>query len=178
MVLAAGAGRRYGGPKILAQGGAWVRRAVEALYGGGCDHVVVVMGAAVVEPPLGALTLVNPLWQEGLRTSVALSLDWLTTSGAQLGVWHLVDLPDVGPQVVARVVQAAGDTGIARATYGGKPGHPVVVRREFWSAMGESVADPQVGDQGAGGWLARARELRGVECGDLASGQDRDRRED
>ena len=51
VVLAAGAGTRYGMPKVLAGGGQWLRSAVSALHGGGCDDIVVVLGAAVVDVP-------------------------------------------------------------------------------------------------------------------------------
>ncbi|HRD14869.1 MAG TPA: NTP transferase domain-containing protein, partial [Mycobacterium sp.] len=47
VLLAAGAGTRFGMPKVLAERGSWLRAAVAALSGGGCDDVVVVLGAAV-----------------------------------------------------------------------------------------------------------------------------------
>jgi nicotine blue oxidoreductase len=53
IVLAAGAGTRYGMPKVLADEGGWLRRAVAALVDGGCDDGVVVLGAAVVDVPAG-----------------------------------------------------------------------------------------------------------------------------
>ena len=46
VVLAAGAGSRYGQPKVLAADGYWLERAVAALDRGGCDEVIVVLGAA------------------------------------------------------------------------------------------------------------------------------------
>ena len=49
MLLAAGAGTRYGMPKALAEGGAWLRSGVAALRDGGCDEVVVVLAAALVD---------------------------------------------------------------------------------------------------------------------------------
>ncbi|WP_067700723.1 nucleotidyltransferase family protein [Nocardia jejuensis] len=45
IVLAAGAGTRYGMPKVLAEDGAWLRSAVRALREGGCARVYVVLGA-------------------------------------------------------------------------------------------------------------------------------------
>jgi hypothetical protein len=47
VVLAAGAGTRYGMPKVLAGNGGWLASAVAALSDGGCGDVVVVLGAAV-----------------------------------------------------------------------------------------------------------------------------------
>ncbi len=54
IVLAAGAGTRYGSPKVLAHNGEWLASAVNALTGGGCSRVVVVLGAAETSVPLGA----------------------------------------------------------------------------------------------------------------------------
>ena len=48
IVLAAGAGTRYGRPKVLAAGGDWLRVAVPSLRAGGCGEVYVVLGASVV----------------------------------------------------------------------------------------------------------------------------------
>ncbi|MCV7090392.1 nucleotidyltransferase family protein, partial [Mycobacterium interjectum] len=49
VLLAAGAGRRYGKPKVLVDG--WLDAAVQALQGGGCGGVVLVLGAAEVAAP-------------------------------------------------------------------------------------------------------------------------------
>src|SRR5699024_10112243 len=53
LVLAAGAGRRFGGPKALVdfRGARLVDRAVSLLRAGGCDRVVVVSGAVELEVP-------------------------------------------------------------------------------------------------------------------------------
>ena len=61
IVLAAGAGRRFGMPKVLAEDGAWLRAAVAALDAGGCRPVYVVLGAAqvVMPPPALALSLIH-----------------------------------------------------------------------------------------------------------------------
>lgn len=89
---------------------------------------------------------------------------------------HLVDLPDVGREVVARLLAArpagAGGVGgdaLVRAAYQGVPGHPVLLGQGHWQA----VLDVARGDAGARAYLRRARpEL--VECGDLATGVDVD----
>lgn len=86
----------------------------------------------------------------------------------------LVDLPDVGTEVHRRVLEAAraaGElrAGLVRAAYGGVPGHPVLVGREHWKALSDSV----FGDRGARDCL-RGRDVTLVECGDLATGADVD----
>ena len=74
LLLAAGAGVRYGMPKVLAEQGKWLRAAVAALAGGGCDDVVVVLGAAVVDVPAPARPVVAEDWQRGMGASLATGL--------------------------------------------------------------------------------------------------------
>lgn len=170
VVLAAGAGTRYGMPKVLAEQGKWLRSSVAALADGGCDDVVVVLGAAVVEVPAPARAVVAEDWTVGVSASVRAGLS--AVSDADLVVLHLVDLPDVGPDVVVRVLGAASAaaSGLARATYGGKPGHPVVVARRHVPALASTLS----GDRGARGFLAGRADVVAVECGDLATGIDVD----
>jgi nicotine blue oxidoreductase len=87
-------------------------------------------------------------------------------------VLALVDTPDVGADVVARVLAAARSaaSGLARATYGGRPGHPVVIERSHVAALAETLH----GDEGARVFLAGRADVLAVECGDLATGADVD----
>ena len=64
---AAGRGGRdpYGMPKVLADDGRWLRACVTALADGGCDDVVVVLGAAVVDVPAPARSVVAQDWERG-----------------------------------------------------------------------------------------------------------------
>jgi CTP:molybdopterin cytidylyltransferase MocA len=72
---------------------------------------------------------------------------------------------------VARLIAAGtGPSTLSRAAYDGTPGHPVVLGRDHW----RGVAEVARGDRGARDYLA-AREVLAVECGDLATGRDRDR---
>lgn len=66
VLLAAGPGTRYGMPKVLAAQGEWLRSGVGALAGGGCDDVVVVLGAAIVDVPAGARSVVADEWRRGM----------------------------------------------------------------------------------------------------------------
>jgi CTP:molybdopterin cytidylyltransferase MocA len=66
VLLAAGAGTRYGMPKVLADDGRWLRDGVAALANGGCDDVVVVLGAACVDVPAPARAVLADDWQQGL----------------------------------------------------------------------------------------------------------------
>jgi CTP:molybdopterin cytidylyltransferase MocA len=171
VVLAAGAGTRYGMPKVLAAQGEWLQAAVDALIGGGCDDVVVVLGAAVVDVPAPARAVTAPDWADGMSASLRSGL--AAVAGADRVVLHLVDTPDIGPDVVRRVLAAAdhGLAGLVRTAFGGRPGHPVVIPAQYWPELLGSLH----GDQGARQFLAaHAGEMVVVECGDLATGADID----
>jgi CTP:molybdopterin cytidylyltransferase MocA len=179
LLLAAGAGRRMGGPKALktdADGTSWLARSVRTLLDGGCDAVTVVLGAAADDavPHLGdraVTTVVADDWAEGMGASLRAGLHGLGHLDAALGVVSLVVLPVVGPEVVHRLLDLGCDPGLlARAAYDGGPGHPVLLGRDHWPLIIEQVS----GDSGARDYLA-AHSVFLVECGDLATGADQDR---
>ncbi|MEZ0577470.1 NTP transferase domain-containing protein [Nocardioides sp. MH1] len=177
VVLAAGEGRRYGLPKGLVRtddGESWAARAGRVLLAGGCDEVVVTVGArgdevAATLPADVAVPV--PDWADGQHASLRAGLAAAADRGAQAAVVLLVDLPDVGAEVVRRVLAAAGDAAdaLARASYDGKPGHPVVIGGAHFAAV---LADLRP-DEGASRYL-RAHAPVLVECGDLATGADVD----
>ena len=173
VVLAAGAGTRYGMPKALAEGGEWVASAVAALRDGGCGDVVVVLGAAVegVDVPARACAVVARDWADGLSASVRAGLLALG-EGVDYAVLTTVDTPDVTAEAVRRVLTAAGGSGLARASYAGRPGHPVVIARTHWPALLDALS----GDEGAGPFLRSRDDVAVVDCADLSSGSDIDHR--
>lgn len=170
VLLAAGAGTRFSMPKVLAAQGAWLRRAVSALAGGGCGDVIVVLGAAVVAVPAPARPVIAERWSEGLSASVRTGIE--AAGDADIAVLLTVDTPDIGADVVHRVLDAAvtAPGGIARARYGGRPGHPVAIARRHWPALSASLT----GDEGARPFLSGRDDVVAVECGDLATGRDID----
>ena len=165
-----------GGPKALVhdERGSWLVRSAGALSE--CDTVTVVLGAGADEAvPLLDLRDVDIVlaadWADGMGRSLAAGICRLLEGRATRAVLHLVDLPDVGPDVVSRVrAEPAGPEILARATYGGRPGHPVLIGRDHW----EAVLAGCHGDRGARDYLSD-RDVTAVECGDLATGQDLDR---
>ncbi|XVX21114.1 nucleotidyltransferase family protein [Actinomycetota bacterium] len=190
LLLAAGAGRRMGGPKALvrdAAGTPWVCRALAVLAGGGCAPLLVVVGAEAeaVRKALGECAVRDMSvvecrdWDEGMGASMQAGLGALLAGDGDVGrgddvsaaLVHLVDLPDVGEAVISRV-RAAGDRRdvLARAAYRGVPGHPVLLGAGHW----EGVLASATGDRGARDYL-RERPVELVECGDLATGVDVDR---
>jgi CTP:molybdopterin cytidylyltransferase MocA len=169
VLLAAGAGTRYGKPKVLAEDGRWLRSCVAALAGGGCEDVVVVLGAAVVDVPVPARAVIADDWAYGLSASVRAGIDAVD---ADYAVLHAVDTPDVGADAVRRVLDAARSSvsGLARARYGDRPGHPVVIARRHWPALLSGLH----GDEGARPFLAGRADVTAVDCADLAAGRDID----
>jgi nicotine blue oxidoreductase len=166
-----------GRPKALVEidGEPLVRRALRALDGGGVTPVVVVLGARAADVravlPSGTQTVEEPGWADGMGASLQAGLAALEAGVADAAVVHLVDLPGVSAAVVGRLVAAgAGADGLARAAYGGRPGHPVLIGRAHWAGVRATA----VGDAGARGYLAGRTDVRLVECGDLAEADDVD----
>jgi CTP:molybdopterin cytidylyltransferase MocA len=185
VLLAAGAGRRAGGPKALrvdADGSSWLLRSIAVLRHGGCAAVIVVLGcqAARARDMLGKstlaedsmITVVEALnWEQGMGSSLRSGLLAARSASWRAVLVHLVDLPDVTAEVVGRLIRQAppGTATLARVTYGGRPGHPVLIGRDHLEAIMANLT----GDSGAKGYLAH-NGAHSVECGDLASGQDHD----
>ncbi|MFS0792582.1 nucleotidyltransferase family protein [Microbacterium sp. 1P10AE] len=176
LVLAAGAGRRFGGPKALARdslGVPWVEKAVRALRAGGCDPVLVVLGAAADAAghlvPAGTTIVRAEGWSEGVSASLRAGLEAVASTSAPAVVVIPVDTPDLPVAAVTRLASRTSDDALAFAAYDGAPGHPVVIGRDHWIAVAATVR----GDVGARPYL-RAHGAEAVECADLWSGADRD----
>ncbi len=175
LLLAAGAGERYGGPKALARdddGTSWLLRSVQALRL--CSEILVVLGAeaerAAALLPMSVSRIRADDWAEGMGASLRAGLAALASSSHETALVSLVDLPDVDAGVVARLLAtASGPHDLARAAYDGVPGHPVLIGRDHWAG----VIEVATGDRGARDYLA-AHEVLLVECGDLATGVDVD----
>lgn len=178
VLLAAGAGRRFGTPKALASTGGelMVRRGLRVLAEGGCDRVCVVVGAAADEVrthlPAWVEVVYAPDWAHGMGMSLRAGLDAVASLRPEpdAAMVHLVDLPDVPPEAVARVRRHAGPRGLARASFHGGPGHPVLFGSYYWAEISASLT----GDRGARDWLRGRSDLTMVECSDLATGADVD----
>lgn len=186
LILAAGAGRRFGGPKALAvfDGVTLLERAVALVEAGGCDPVVVVLGAEaervgdVTHLP-GVTTVVNPDWATGMGSSLRAGLSALAeTEPAEVAaaVVALVDQPLIGPDAVRRLrVAHAEGARAAVATYDGRPRNPVLLDRSVWA----EVAEEAVGDAGARHFLTAHPDLvTPVPCEDTGSPADIDTRAD
>jgi molybdenum cofactor cytidylyltransferase len=174
LVLAAGAGTRFGGIKQLADFGGrpLLEYSVRAMTTSPVGRVVVVLGSGADEVLAkvdlhGAEARICSRWQEGQSASLACGLEGLADCEAV--VVTLGDQPRLAPDAIRRVIAARGEGFQAvRATYGGDPGHPVLLERELFERMRDVS-----GDHGARNLLMSAR-VREVPCDDLGGGEDVD----
>lgn len=176
LVLAAGEGRRFGGPKALAtlDGERLVDRAVRILVDADCTPVFVVEGAARLGTVPCATTIHAAGWHDGMGASLRAGLLALPGHLAACVVM-LVDTPWLTPAAVRRVVDAwrsaPVETGAVVATYEGERGHPVLLAQRVWP----DIAELAEGDQGARAWMrARADQVLEVSCSGLADPTDVD----
>ena len=179
LILAAGAGTRFGdGPKQLAPLGGrpllqWAVDAQCAVDPALLDPIVVVLGAAAaeIEPALAwgrARTVVCEDWRDGQSASLRRGLRELADAHCVLVT--LGDAPLVSTGVITQFAREAGSGLPVRATYEGRPGHPVVLGRAQLDALRDAA-----GDQGARGLL---RGARAIEASHLCSGRDVDTPDD
>jgi CTP:molybdopterin cytidylyltransferase MocA len=166
LVLAAGSGTRFGGPKALAVTGerTWLEIVIGTLLQGGCRPVVVVLGASAGAARAGVcldrlatereveasavLWVVNQAWADGRAGSVQCGLRAVPLEASGVVV-HAVDHPDVRSETVAALVKAhqwvdpdsqAHHTLPSGSTSGtGKPAHKTVFLPVYLSHRGHPV---------------------------------------
>lgn len=180
LILAAGAGRRFGGGKLLADlGGAPViRRTTEAVLAAGFDTVLVATGAEhprIVEAleGLACRILPTPGWEEGMAASIRTGSAALAACGKGVFVF-LGDMPLAPVGLCGLLAEMAETAGYAaRPVVDGRPGHPVCFVRQ-------AVADLArlEGDQGAAHGLKRRRDVAYLETDDIGAILDIDSPED
>ncbi len=167
IVLAAGASRRFGSPKLLAPlaGRPVLQHVLDAVAAAPIDDVVVVLGddGAAIEAGIawqGERRAVNPRPQDGLSSSLRVGLDAAAEDPlAEAVIVVLGDQPSVRPAVIRAVVAAAATAPepIIRARYADDDApNPVLIRRSAWA-----LAAGLDGDRGLGPLLARRPELVG-----------------
>jgi len=166
VLLAAGAGTRFGGGKLVhpLDGRPLVRWVVDAAVAADLEPVV------VVEPPDGVLAgvdlvparpVVNPAPQEGLSSSVRIglaALGALADGIPEAAVMLLGDQPRLRASTIRALVDVAAESPqmpfvVARHA-ADRTQNPVLARRSIWR-----LADDDAGDRGFGPLLDARPEL-------------------
>ena len=169
VILAAGEGRRYGGPKQLhpVGGRPMLEVVCETVAAAGMADRTVVLGAraeqiAAAVDTHGAATVVCDRWRDGQAASLRCGLDAL---GPEVDEALIVlgDGPGLSVEAIRRV--AAG-SGPRAADYGGGRSHPVVLPRSTWPSLPTSGETP-----------GRSLDVTLVDCSDLTPPGDVDHSE-
>lgn len=175
VLLAAGGGSRFTGAthKLLAPLGDTTAAMTPALastvFERALDHarqavdapVLVVTGAVELPLPDDVVELPNPRWAEGQATSLQAAVAHARRLGCSHVVIGLADQPFVGPEAWRTVAEAPDppETPIVVATYEGRRGNPVRLRRDVWGDL------PSSGDEGARSLMRlRPHLVREVAC--------------
>jgi nicotine blue oxidoreductase len=163
IVLAAGPGTKFGGPKALASFGDenCATLCVRKLRGGGMEDIVIVTGAgaadvaeSLVKSRLtssnGVRVVENPDWTSGLFSSVAAGL--LHVSPTAIGALFLpVHFPLVGEETVALLcqlfAQEPGAEGkVMVPLFEGRIGFPVIIGRSIFGELASACSDEPLGE--------------------------------
>jgi len=152
IILAAGASRRLGRPKLLIpyRGVPLLRRAVDAAAGGGCAEVLVVLGAhrERYRPLLDgtpAREVYNPDFAQGMSTSIRAGVRALARR-PQAAIILLADQPRITARIVRRLLDTYRRSGtrIVACRYGPVLGAPALFDRALFTEL--ALLE---GDQGA-----------------------------
>ena len=179
IVLAAGASRRFGGIKQLAElrGRPLLSYAVEAMLAvPALEPVIIVLGhaadeiASAIDFGGAATVVVAANWEEGQSASLQRGI--IAAGDADAVVVTLGDQPFITPSVISDALDQLPGHDAVRTTYDGRPGHPVVMSRRVMDTVGGLS-----GDTGARDLLSRFR-VREWEAGHLCSAADIDTREE
>jgi CTP:molybdopterin cytidylyltransferase MocA len=140
IVLAAGEGRRMGGPKALlvVDGKPLVASHVERLREVGCRPIIVVVRASVAAAVRAILSdvpeaRVVPADTASMAASLALGLEYVSAEPSQVVVVSPVDTLPVQRATLEALLSAVMAAGVQVATpcHRGRGGHPVVARERL-----------------------------------------------
>jgi CTP:molybdopterin cytidylyltransferase MocA len=152
VILAAGEGKRFGGPKALARLGdiTFLEAIVHNLREIAAD-IVVVGGASFdkVEKEavrLGARAIFNPDWPKGQFTSLKTGLKAISDDAAAMVI--LVDHPLVEPETyrVLLAVFKNNPDNIMIPVTNGRRGHPLIIPSKFRSEILDAPDDSNLRD--------------------------------
>lgn len=140
IVLAAGAGTRFGGLKQIAdvRGKPLVQHAIDAATEAGVDEIVVVLGHEVtrvreaLKLPASARAVVNPAYSSGMAGSLAVGLRAVDPA-SEAAVVLLADQPGITAQHVRALLDAftSRHATMVRLRFRAGPG-PGLLARSIW----------------------------------------------
>lgn len=144
VIVGAGAGKRFGGPKANAQlssGERFVDAVCETARNAGLSPLIVVLPPGIVAPA-GVTAVVNPNSDGEQVVSIRLGLTQLANQPVDGAVVWPVDHPFVTLESVLAVLDTARrtDARIVAPAFGDAHGHPVFFHRDTWREL-LTVAD-------------------------------------
>jgi CTP:molybdopterin cytidylyltransferase MocA len=139
VIVGAGAGTRFGGPKAeatLGDGRRFLDAIVETAKSAGLDPIVAVLPPGVAAP-VGVRVVVNAKPASEQIVSARLGLAQLTNAPVSSALLWPVDHPFVNLESVLAIMDAARRTGahIVIPTYESRRGHPAWFHRETWREL-------------------------------------------
>ncbi len=134
MILAAGLGRRFGGPKAGARlrGRTLLGHVVALARAAGLEPVIAVVSGSP-DVPEGVLPVINPKPERGLSSSLQLGIGAVPPGKAALVL--LVDQPTLAPASIAAVLAARGSRPILAAQSDGRLAPPVLLEPEAFPVV-------------------------------------------
>jgi molybdenum cofactor cytidylyltransferase len=154
VILAAGAGTRFGSPKQLAKVGerAMLEHVVEIARAAGLAPIIAVLPAGVPVPN-DAVAVLNDEPRAGISRSLRLGVEALPED-VEAAVILLGDQPTVPASWVAALIADTSGRPVVAIRAEGRVGPPVLIRRD-----GFPLVDETSGDTGLGPVLAGHPEL-------------------
>jgi CTP:molybdopterin cytidylyltransferase MocA len=139
IIVGAGAGTRFGGPKAgatLSDGRRFLDAIVETAKSAGLDPVIAVLPPGVVAPE-GARVVVNATPESEQIISARLGLAQLTGAPVTSALLWPVDHPFVNLESVLAILDAARRTGaqIVVPVHESRRGHPTWFHRDTWREL-------------------------------------------
>ena len=139
VIVGAGAGTRFGGPKAratLSDGRRFLDAIVETAKSAGLDPVIAVLPPGVVAPE-GARVVVNATPESEQIISARLGLAQLTGAPVTSALLWPVDHPFVNLESVLAILDAARRTGaqIVVPVHESRRGHPTWFHRDTWREL-------------------------------------------
>ncbi|MFI7080128.1 NTP transferase domain-containing protein [Micromonospora sp. NPDC049903] len=174
MIIAAGGGRRIGGPEALLHQGdkPLVDQMIDTLTEAGCGQIVVVLGAAADQVRDTAhldhaTVVVNRAWGTGVGSSIRAGLAGIDDDRVEAAVVVPVDMPGLTAEAIRRVTALPFPDVLVCATYNGLRGYPMLFGRRHWSGIA-TLASADVGARPY--LLAHKDQIVDIACDSVADG--------